>query len=171
VSVPAASLPAVVKLDVGAWMRCSRTPAERRGYIRAMPTFTLAGVEYEYLAPKLEGDPEEIHSWEYGQWPRVEAAVPLKDGGTVSVYGEAMRWGHEQIIVRWLDDEEHAHAHGSPKITSADSPRQSGTSSPTTSARPNCGPSNGASGCRASCPNRAVARSFPQTGAGHQPSP
>ncbi|MDP9694449.1 UNVERIFIED_ORG: hypothetical protein J2X79_002008 [Arthrobacter globiformis] len=80
-----------------------------------MPAFTLARVSYDYLAPSVEGDLEEIHSWEYGQWPRVEAAVPLKDGGTVNVYGEAMRWGHEQIIVRWLDDEEHAHVAWIPK--------------------------------------------------------
>jgi hypothetical protein len=47
--------------------------------------------------------------WEYAQWPKVEAAVPLTDDGTDRVYREAMRWGREQVIVRWLDDEEHAH--------------------------------------------------------------
>jgi hypothetical protein len=105
----------VVKLDVGALDALLENTGRRRGYIRPMPTFTLAGVSYDYLAPKVEGDPEEVHSWEYGQWPRVEAAVPLKAGGTVTVYGEAMRWGHEQIIVRWLDDEEHAHIAWIPK--------------------------------------------------------
>lgn len=109
-SAPAASVLCVVKMDLGAVARLLTGVGRRRGYIRAMPTFTLAGVSYDYLAPMVEGDPEEVHSWEYGQWPRVEAAVPLKDGGTVAVYGEAMRWGHEQVIVRWLDDEEHAHA-------------------------------------------------------------
>jgi hypothetical protein len=39
-----------------------------------MPTFTLAGVTYDYLAPKLEGDPEDVNSWECGNWPKVEAA-------------------------------------------------------------------------------------------------
>src|SRR6476660_7601096 len=72
-----------------------------------MPTFTLAGVEYDDLTPKLEGDPEEVHSWEYGKWPRVEAAVPLKAGGSVNVYGERMRWGHGHVLTRWLDDEGH----------------------------------------------------------------
>lgn len=76
-----------------------------------MPTFTLADVVYDYLTPTLEGDPEELHSWEYGKWPRVEAAVPLKAGGSVNVYGETMRWGHGRILTRWLDDKG-AHALG-----------------------------------------------------------
>jgi hypothetical protein len=83
--------------------------SRRRPYIRTMPSFTLAGVEYDYLAPKLEGDPDEVHSWEYGKWPRVEAAVPLTDGTRINVYGEAMRWGPNQVIARWLDDEGRAH--------------------------------------------------------------
>lgn len=105
----------MVKLDVGAVARLLTGQGRRRGYIRAMPTFTLAGVKYEYLAPESEGDPDEVHSWEYGQWPRVEAAVPLKDGGTVSVYGEAMRWGHGQILTRWKDDDGHMHSAWLPK--------------------------------------------------------
>lgn len=76
-------------------------------YIDGMPTFTLAGVEYDYLAPKLEGAPEDVHSWEYGKWPKVEAGVPLTAGGTVHVYGEASRWGHDHVIVSWRDDDGH----------------------------------------------------------------
>lgn len=83
---------------------------KRHRYIRAMPTFTLAGVVYDYLTPKLEGDPEDVHSWEYGKLPRVEAAVPLTAGGSVSVYGQASRWGHDHILTSWLDDEGHTHA-------------------------------------------------------------
>lgn len=74
-----------------------------------MPSFILDGAAYEYLAPK---PPPRLHlnrSWEYGHWPRVEAAVPLTDGGTVAVYAEATRWGADQIHVRWQDDEEHYH--------------------------------------------------------------
>lgn len=59
-----------------------------------MPSVTLAGVNYEYLAPELEGARDEVHSWEYGKWPRVEAEIPREGGGTAIVSGEAMRWGH-----------------------------------------------------------------------------
>lgn len=72
-----------------------------------MPTFTLAGVSYDYVEAKLEGDPEDVHSWEYGKWPRVEAAVPLVAGGAVNVHAVASRWGHGIIRVRWQDDERH----------------------------------------------------------------
>lgn len=60
-----------------------------------MPKFTFNGVSYEYARSSLAAAPGAVHSWEYGQWPRVEAAVPLAEGGDVSVYGQAMRWaGH-----------------------------------------------------------------------------
>ncbi|MDR6557805.1 hypothetical protein J2809_002165 [Arthrobacter pascens] len=75
-----------------------------------MPTCTLAGVEYDYLTPTVEGELEEIHSWEYGKWPRVEAAGPLTSGGSINDYGQAMRWGHGHILATWLDDTEHTHA-------------------------------------------------------------
>lgn len=81
----------------------------RGGYIAGMPTCILAGVAYDYLAPTIEGDPDEVRSWEYGHWPKVEAAVPLMTGGTVRVYGEASRWGHGHIIVSWFGDERHPH--------------------------------------------------------------
>jgi hypothetical protein len=99
-SVPALSVQPVVKIDVEAVSRM----LPRRGYIYGMPTFTLAGATYDYLAPTLEGDPEDVHSWEYGKWPKVEAAVPLTAGGTVQLYGEAARWGHDHVIVSWRDD-------------------------------------------------------------------
>lgn len=82
---------------------------QRGRYIYAMPNFIFAGVDYDYLTPKLEGDPEEVHSWAYGKWPKVEAAVPLTAGGTVYVYGQASRWGHDHIIVSWRDDDGHTH--------------------------------------------------------------
>jgi hypothetical protein len=74
-----------------------------------MPTFTLDGVTYDYLQPSLDAKPQDAHSWEYGHWPVVEAQVPLVSGETVSVYGEAMRWAGEQILVRWRDDDGHYH--------------------------------------------------------------
>lgn len=72
-----------------------------------MLTFTLAGVRYDFAAPGIVGAPEEIRSWEYGHWPKVEAAVPLTDGGSVLVYGEASRWGQGHIAVSWVDDDFH----------------------------------------------------------------
>lgn len=86
-----------------------RMLAGQRGYIRAMPSFTLAGVQYDYVDAKLTGDLEEIHSWEYGKWPRVEAAIPLTGGGTVHVHALASRWGHGLVHVSWQDDDGHNH--------------------------------------------------------------
>lgn len=74
-----------------------------------MPTFTLGSVSYEYLRPPLDVAAQEVHSWEYGHWPRVQAAVPLANGGTVTVYAEALRWTPVQVLVRWADDEGHFH--------------------------------------------------------------
>lgn len=87
----------------------------RRLYSGTMPKFTLAGASFEYLASEFEGDREDIHSWEYGQWLRVESEIPLQDPRTVSVYGEAMRWGNSQILIRWGDDEGHMHSAWLPK--------------------------------------------------------
>jgi hypothetical protein len=72
-----------------------------------MPSFTLGGVTHDYLTPKAPG--QGVQSWEYGHWPRVEAAVPLAGGGTVPLYGEAMRWAPESILARWMDDDGHFH--------------------------------------------------------------
>lgn len=72
-------------------------------------------LSYDYLAPEFEGVRDDVRSWEYGQWPRVEAAVPLVDRRTVNVYGEAMRWGHGLILTRWRDDEGHMHSAWLPK--------------------------------------------------------
>lgn len=72
-----------------------------------MPTFILDGVTYDYLQPRPDVGPASTHSWEYGHWPRVEAHVPLTDGGSVSVYGEATRWGGAQLLVQWRDDSGH----------------------------------------------------------------
>lgn len=69
----------MAKLYVGYGGEDAGGATGRRGQIRAMPTFTLEGVQYDYLAPMAGGDPEGIYSY-------------------------------EQIIVRWLDDGENAHA-------------------------------------------------------------
>lgn len=99
-----------MKLDVRAVAKLLTGATGPRRYIRPMPTFTLAGVVYDYLTPKLEGDPENVHSWEYGKWPRVEAEVPLVAGGSVKVYGQTSRWGHNHVLTSWLDDEGHGHS-------------------------------------------------------------
>lgn len=99
----------VVKLDVGAVVRLLTGVGKRPGYIRPMPIFTLAGVSYDYARPAFEGDHEDIHSWEYGQWPKVEAALSLASGGTVQVYAEAMRWTSDSVLVRWREDGGHYH--------------------------------------------------------------
>lgn len=104
-SCPASRVHPVVKVDVHLVGRL----LARGRYIDGMPTFTLAGVSYEYLGPTIAGDPEGVRSWEYGNYPKVEAAVPLEAGGTVQIYGEASRWGHGYVIVAWLDDEWHPH--------------------------------------------------------------
>jgi hypothetical protein len=80
-----------------------------------MPTFTLNGVTYEYLQPGPDGGPAAAHSWEYGSWPRVEAAVPLVDGGAVTVHAEASRWAGNSIHVRWADKDGHFHGAWVPK--------------------------------------------------------
>lgn len=66
-----------------------------------MPTFILGASSLEYLTPMPDVDLHDIHSWEYGHWPRVEANIPLVSGGTVKVYAEASRWGGSFIRVRW----------------------------------------------------------------------
>lgn len=48
--------------------------------------------------------PEQLHSWEYPHWPRVEADVPLASSDTVTVLAEASRWGGGFIHVRWQED-------------------------------------------------------------------
>jgi hypothetical protein len=80
-----------------------------------MPTFALNGATYEYLQPGPDGGPAAAHSWEYGRWPRVEVAVPLVDGGAVTVHAEASRWAGNTIHVRWADDDGHFHGAWVPK--------------------------------------------------------
>jgi hypothetical protein len=75
-----------------------------------MPTFTLADDSYDYVQAQPDVDAGEYQSWEYGQWPRVEADLPLGDGGTVPVHAEASRWTPHHIHVRWADD--HGGFHG-----------------------------------------------------------
>lgn len=99
----------MVKMDIGAVVKLLTGQGKPRRYIGGMPTFPLAGVSYEYLRPALKASPTAVHSWKYGEWPKVEAHVPLTGGKAVAVYGEAMRWTAEQILVRWRDDEGHYH--------------------------------------------------------------
>lgn len=80
-----------------------------------MPTFTLDGVAYDCLRPKPDAGPEATHSWKYGHWPRVEVAVPLAAGGTVSVYGQASRWAGSYILMVWVADAGAHHSTWIPK--------------------------------------------------------
>lgn len=104
----------MVKMDMAAVVRMLAVPRGRRGYIGAMPKFSLGGKFFEYAAPSLARGLE-AHSWEYGHWPRVEAAVPLTGGGTVAVWAEASRWAGDFIHVRWQDGDEHYHQAWVPK--------------------------------------------------------
>lgn len=105
-SGPAPRVPGVVKINVDA---VGLLLSPRGGSVYGLPTFTLAGVTYDYLTPAIGGDPEDVRSWEYGKYPKVEAALPLTTGGTLRVYGEASRWGRGHVIVSWLDDAWHPH--------------------------------------------------------------
>ena len=75
-----------------------------------MPSFIHAGVTYDYATPPIDAQPDDVRSWEYGSWPRVEIDVPLTGGGTVAVFGEATRWTATQILVTWVDDAGHYHS-------------------------------------------------------------
>lgn len=88
---------------------------KQRRYIGSMPTFTLDGRDYEYLQPKPDAGPETAHSWEYGKWPRVEAAILLAGGGTVNLYAQAMRWVADEILVQWVADSGSNHSAWLPK--------------------------------------------------------
>ena len=74
------------------------------------PPSPLTGVSHDYATPPVDAQPEDVRSWEYGSWPRVEVNVPLTTGGTVAVFGEATRWTKSQILVMWTDDDGHYHS-------------------------------------------------------------
>ncbi|SDK78650.1 hypothetical protein [Arthrobacter sp. ok362] len=74
-----------------------------------MASFTLDGTTYEYLRPDPGHPAEEARSWEYGNYPKVMATVPLAGGATVDVYAVAERWNPSFILVAWGDDEDHKH--------------------------------------------------------------
>lgn len=97
----------MVKLDLSAVKKLLAGATRRRRYIGRMPTFTHAGLVFEYI--QATPNPADSHSWEYPDWPRVEVAMPLKDGGTVAVYGEASRWAGQWIHARWADDNGNYH--------------------------------------------------------------
>lgn len=72
-----------------------------------METFILDGISYTYARPdRPPAEPEEVQSWEYGNYPKVQATI-LTDGGTLDVYGEVTRWSPTHIIVEWADDNKH----------------------------------------------------------------
>jgi len=73
-----------------------------------MPTCTINGTDYEYAQP-VPGRPAEARSWEYGHYPKIRAAVPLTDGGTLTTYARAERWNKTHILARWDDDNHHPH--------------------------------------------------------------
>ncbi|KUM34521.1 hypothetical protein [Arthrobacter sp. EpRS71] len=68
-------------------------------------SFLLEGVTYEFLSPERVGPHEDIHSWEWGHYPKVHAHIPLNNGGTVPVYANATHWNKTQISVQWYDDD------------------------------------------------------------------
>jgi len=74
-----------------------------------MPTFTLDGETYEYLKPDPGHSPEDAKSWEYVNNPKLLAALPLIDGGTVVVCAVAERWNPSYVLVGWADDGRHGH--------------------------------------------------------------
>lgn len=102
---------AVVKLNVDAVARLLARGRNRRGrrYDGSMPSFTLDGQTFEYLQPDPGHTPEDAHSWTYGAYPKIRAALPLADGGTVTVYAAAERWNPSHVLVRWADDGRHSH--------------------------------------------------------------
>ncbi len=68
-------------------------------------SFLLDGRTYEFLSPEREGNVEDVRSWLLGEYPKVYAKVPLKEGGTMGVYAEATHWNATQISVLWYDDD------------------------------------------------------------------
>ena len=72
-----------------------------------MPSFTLDGTTYEY-AQEAPGQPEATRSWEYGNYPRVRAALPTSPAA-LTVYAQASRWNGDRILVEWEDDVRRKH--------------------------------------------------------------
>jgi len=95
----------VVKIDVDAVARM----LTRGRYIYRMASFTLDGTSYEYLKPDPGHQPEDAKSWEYGNYPKVLANLPLANGSTVSVYAVAERWNPSYVLVGWTDEARHGH--------------------------------------------------------------
>jgi hypothetical protein len=74
-----------------------------------MASFTLDGETYEYLRPDPGHPPDKIRSWEYRDYPKIMASVPLPRGATMDVYAVAEGWNLSYILVSWADDGDHAH--------------------------------------------------------------
>jgi hypothetical protein len=105
-----------------------------------MTSFTLDGETYEYLRPDPGHPAEETRSWEYGNYPKVMASVPL-NGGTVRVYAVAERWNPSYILV--------------PAGNLAASPTPTGASNTTADALTSSVASVGATASPGSCQRRS----------------
>ncbi|NWL13332.1 hypothetical protein DM793_18870 [Paenarthrobacter nitroguajacolicus] len=68
-------------------------------------SFLLNEQTYEFLRPERVGPVEDVRSWEWGNYPKVHALVPLQAGGTAGVYAHATHWNRSQIHVQWYDDD------------------------------------------------------------------
>lgn len=73
--------------------------------IHSPTSFVLDGETYEFVKPDRQGPVSGVRSWLLGEYPKVFAWVPLKAGGRVGVYAEAVHWNATQIHVRWFDDD------------------------------------------------------------------
>lgn len=81
----------------------------RPGYDNGTASFTLDRQTFEYLKRDPWHSPQDAKSWEYGKYPKVLAALPLADGGRVTVFAVAERWNTSHILVSWADDGRHVH--------------------------------------------------------------
>lgn len=104
-SYPDPTVSYVVKIDVEAVRRM--LSGDR--YIYRMASFTLDGQTFEYLKPDPGHEPEYAKSGTYGNYPKVLAALPPADGGTVTVYAVAERWNPSYVLVGWADEARHGH--------------------------------------------------------------
>lgn len=80
-----------------------------------MPSSIVDRTTYEFENPKGFESPDEVHSWEYGNYPKVVASVSVTSGARVDVYGDATRWSLTHISVSWMDDAQHTHWAWMPK--------------------------------------------------------
>lgn len=46
----------------------------------------------------------EVHSWEYGNYPRLAATITVDGDRRLEVLGEGSRWAGDWICFAWVDD-------------------------------------------------------------------